>query len=878
MVQRRKQDEEFMQWLSPSYWLVEAQLYNVRARRGKETLQWARNMPEFRNWRMSDMESKERILWVRGTLGVGKSIMAGYFIDLLQYLHPTSTVAYFFCKSGQSGLTKARDILGTLAYQCIESNTEARAALEELRKKSFHVDESLGVGFLFQNLLLEPLRLAKSEIYIVVDGLDEADLTTRDVAERTARPEIDVLLECLSNLPYTRLLFISRPNANVSRVLPASITKSIGKKDNFDDIDAYVKQTIASSKTLQRHFRKEGVDPTKFFHEKANSIFLWVVLVLQQLAKAKSTSVFKKYLSGFSDASGDMERLYSALLSRFEEEDLRWVKEILKWVVVAKENLKVEELKKAVELSLDDQLPEFCEFLEVECGSILHLLQVSPDSESGSDGESMSIPEVTELEEEAESDMGSAALETRGLSLTVQLIHETLRSYLTNPVHCPKEFHVDEENTNCEALVVCLRVLSSTNRNALTNYAALNWGEHLMVINESKPMDQGTLIDLCHFFQSGGCKTWIQFGLVSETVSPRMYYPSRLPSEEERYLQGVYQCLVRWKNFNVKVDDQHGVCTAIKWVSDIVDSPWKLEEYVGKASAELWLYERMRTGETIRAFWLAVKHYCKRNGRSIDNFRDLHPLATNEFSCLVAWVDETKPKRVPQALGLAMAFHSLRLWNESTRSLRRVTQSDDPGSELERFTFLGEGCMKLRQYDEAIEAFKVVTDMAQERNKAVDPRQWNSLGLAYRAKGDCDNAIMTFEKAVEAGGGREDTPPMFLCLAEMYAAKGDYERQIGAFERAFEVRGGAPGGKWWVCQYLAEAYKAEGNHVRAKETYQRARRYFDDWASLGLHDLEVEVREKRYLRGQFLLNTLMWQMGLRFWRRIGVKEVLTWQS
>src|ERR1700759_4102684 len=99
MAQRRKQDEEFMLWLSPSYWLVEAQLYNVRARRGKETLQWARNMPEFRDWRMSeiDVASKERILWVRGTLGVGKSIMAGHFIDLLQYLHPTSTVAYFFC-------------------------------------------------------------------------------------------------------------------------------------------------------------------------------------------------------------------------------------------------------------------------------------------------------------------------------------------------------------------------------------------------------------------------------------------------------------------------------------------------------------------------------------------------------------------------------------------------------------------------------------------------------------------------------------------------------------------------------------------------------------------------------------------------------------
>src|SRR5579859_7354769 len=142
IAMKRKDDEYLMQWLSPSYWLVEAQLYNVRARRGKNTLQWARNMPEFRVWRMSDpndTSSKERILWVRGTLGVGKSIMAGYFIDLLQQLHPTSTVAYFFCKSGQSGLTKARDILGTIAYQCIKDKKDSRAVLQELRKRNFQL-------------------------------------------------------------------------------------------------------------------------------------------------------------------------------------------------------------------------------------------------------------------------------------------------------------------------------------------------------------------------------------------------------------------------------------------------------------------------------------------------------------------------------------------------------------------------------------------------------------------------------------------------------------------------------------------------------------------------------------------------------------------
>ena len=40
----------------------------------------------------------------------------------------------------------------------------------------------------------------------------------------------------------------------------------------------------------------------KYFEENADGIFLWVELVIRQLAKAMSMSAFKKALKGFSDA------------------------------------------------------------------------------------------------------------------------------------------------------------------------------------------------------------------------------------------------------------------------------------------------------------------------------------------------------------------------------------------------------------------------------------------------------------------------------------------------------------------------------------------------------------------------------------------------
>ena len=77
---------ELLQWLSPSYWQVESYLHSFRHQRAEGTLRWARDMHEFRDWRLSGLEedSPHRITWIHATLGVGKSIMAAYLVDLLK--------------------------------------------------------------------------------------------------------------------------------------------------------------------------------------------------------------------------------------------------------------------------------------------------------------------------------------------------------------------------------------------------------------------------------------------------------------------------------------------------------------------------------------------------------------------------------------------------------------------------------------------------------------------------------------------------------------------------------------------------------------------------------------------------------------------------
>jgi len=63
----------------------------------------------------------------------------------------------------------------------------------------------LEVGFLIDKLLIEPLQKIRNDIFIVVDGLDEADM---DAMDTTSCPEIEVFISRLARLSTARILFI----------------------------------------------------------------------------------------------------------------------------------------------------------------------------------------------------------------------------------------------------------------------------------------------------------------------------------------------------------------------------------------------------------------------------------------------------------------------------------------------------------------------------------------------------------------------------------------------------------------------------------------------------------------------------------------------
>ena len=63
---------------------------------------------------------------------------------------------------------------------------------------------------------------------------------------------MDILLACLATLPSTRLLFISRPCANIAASIPSVVIRHIDKAENAPDIDRFVKSRLNESEKLFR--------------------------------------------------------------------------------------------------------------------------------------------------------------------------------------------------------------------------------------------------------------------------------------------------------------------------------------------------------------------------------------------------------------------------------------------------------------------------------------------------------------------------------------------------------------------------------------------------------------------------------------------------
>ena len=880
-------ENAFLQWLvGTRNQKVEEQLFMLIARRQPGTLRDAHKIDEFQIWITTGPEAalRKRMLWISGPPGFGKSMLAAYFVEFLSRYHADASLAYFFCKKGIEGLTKASDIVRTLAYQCSLVDPKVRSKLEALMKGGFDIDLAKGTEFLFQKLLKEPLRNTSKPVYLIIDGLNEVD--TKFDRANPRNQEMELFVDCLCALPSARILLLSVPHPCVSRLADEATKRHFGSDDNKSDIEQYLKGTL--NEELLTIFRAEQVDPNVLLspaHHRGN--FFWIVLVIEQLSRA-SPSAARYFLRNALRASGDLIQIYNKIFNEVEHEDRRWIKQILQWVTVASRPLTTEELQAAVQCSFKEPMTasQFVSFLDMKCGAFL-------DSRA-----------------------------RFGQGRVVELFHETFRSYLLDEQsECPKAWHVDSQLAHGLAALNCLQFLVKFGAESkpFVRYATMNWFYHLENA-KSGEHDADILVSLRDFFSSEALGLWTR-----EMLGLRQWQPgevetlleinveemplsnvrkwleksqrsvhlgmSRLPLREpwnnvilfkvrtwlystlktgtgrstgleqpepnislRWFLQSVRNWLELFLPGQADVESEQDLQNAVNWRRDILsDHVELLGEYVGKISTRMWLSEDFDEVSTIAGvFSLALKYYCRRERRAKDRAEDIRNLLNNGFTSIVAWAAEGTRRDEIKKRNLGVAYSLLRQHDASIKCYRDLLRKSYRDEKL--WGEIGSVFLGKCDHSHAIQLFRSALEIndaspswwrllaaayrwSGERKKAIDAAKaavnrnpydsesWRELGDAFRADGKYEAAVAAYKNSLDTDPGNRHTCAALAACCRILGERDEWMRACGTLAES-NPSADASSVCGWAYKAASEAYEEAGEYDKCNEYQLEALRLF----------------------------------------------------
>ncbi|RKK86522.1 hypothetical protein BFJ68_g17134 [Fusarium oxysporum] len=300
---------------------------------------WFTLQREYQDWKV---RSESRTLLYAGKLGSGKSISLANMVDDLNLNRKDNfPVAYFFCRHDVPESLQARTILGSLARQLLCTIGELITMSEDLAVTVLPALDSDGILRLL-NRTVNPTCRA----YFILDGLDECDENQReDMIRRLQQVQgVIPLLVCLS---------FRQEAGNALTLRPEHFAKPsvIFIPENNPDIAEFIQTELErrlESRVESRRLRV-GV-PTLVLEirdallERAQGMFLWVVLQINSLCLAKTDESIRHALADLPrDLPGTFSRILEQSAALGKEDQRR----ILELITAAYRPLTTDELREA---------------------------------------------------------------------------------------------------------------------------------------------------------------------------------------------------------------------------------------------------------------------------------------------------------------------------------------------------------------------------------------------------------------------------------------------------------------------------------------------------------------------------------------------------
>jgi hypothetical protein len=331
-----------------------------------DSYRWILDNTTFQQWQQ---DPHDRLLWVKGDPGKGKTMLLCGIINELQSLMPQSALlSYFFCQATDMRVNSATAVLRGLLHMLV---TQQPSLASHIRKKYDY-----GGKTIFED----------ANAWVVLAEIFEAVL--QDPSLRMTYLIIDALDECVTDLPRL-LVFVAKQSSASSHV------KWIVSSRNWPEIEAHLEQaghkvklslelnaeSVAAAVDIFIQRKVDQLAQEKRYNAEirhavlqhltsnANDTFLWVALVCQHLKVTANRHVLKT-LASFPPG---LDALYKQMLLKMSNlDDAETCRCVLATTAVLYRPVTIQELIALVEQlgELVDDLESVREIISL-CGSFL---------------------------------------------------------------------------------------------------------------------------------------------------------------------------------------------------------------------------------------------------------------------------------------------------------------------------------------------------------------------------------------------------------------------------------------------------------------------------------------------------------------------------
>ncbi|KAF4884464.1 Vegetative incompatibility protein HET-E-1 [Colletotrichum fructicola] len=329
---------------------------------------WVLQNSDFCQWRDNQ---DQRLLWVKGDPGKGKTMLLCGIIDELEATRGQGQpLSYFFCQATDERLNTATAVLRGLIFMLLDQDPSLVSYMKKYEKAGKALFQDVNAWQAMSEIFANMLHDSKLRgVCLLVDALDECLMGCDQLLD---------LITKTSQSTSVKWLVSSRNWLRIEerlRTAAQRLSLELNAKSVSTAVDSYITLKISKLSELKGYSPNTASEARQYLSSNAAGTFLWVALICQELETTSEWDALEK-IKSFPPG---LNALYGRMMEQIDREgerDTGLCRQILALVVTTYRPLSLAEftilIKEHHPLASN---PKFLRYIISICGSFLTIRQ-----------------------------------------------------------------------------------------------------------------------------------------------------------------------------------------------------------------------------------------------------------------------------------------------------------------------------------------------------------------------------------------------------------------------------------------------------------------------------------------------------------------------